>query len=390
MDDSHFQTLETDQCVRDRYSAASQQVEPSLCCPVTYNPQYLAVIPQEVIERDYGCGDPSPYVRPGDTVVDLGSGGGKLCFIISQLVGETGQVIGVDVNPDMLALARQAQTQVAEKIGFDNVTFHCGRIQDLGIDLERLASELETRKLKGTEGALQFFQLPEMMRRKNPMIADDSVDCVVSNCVLNLVDPSDRRKLFAEVFRVLKPGGRAAISDIVSDEDVPVEMQQDATLWSGCISGAWREDLFLKEFEAAGFVGLNLDKRQSEAWQTVNGIEFRSVTIVATKPSDQTCLELNQAVIYKGPFTEVVDDDGNAYPRGVRIAVCDRTFDLLSHPPYRDMFYFIEPTKPISVESAMEFDCRVNRVRSARESKGLQFNLTIQNVGDCCGGNDCC
>jgi arsenite methyltransferase len=390
MEASHSKPLETDQCVRERYSAASQQVEPALCCPVTYDAKFLDVIPEEVINRDYGCGDPSPYVRPGDTVVDLGSGGGKLCFIISQQVGPSGKVIGVDVNPDMLELARRSQPDVAEKTGYDNIEFRYGRIQDLAVDLEELAARLKSVDLQGTEGALQCFQIPDELRRTQPMIADNSVDCVVSNCVLNLVDPADRRQLFAEIFRVLKPGGRAAISDIVSDEDVPLEMQNDPTLWSGCISGAWREDLFLEEFQNAGFVGLKLDKRQSEAWQTVNGIEFRSVTLLAIKPSSAACLERKQAVVYKGPFEEVVDDDGGVYPRGIRMAVCDKTFQLLSQPPYCDLFYFIEPNQPVTEENASEFDCQVNRVRSPRETKGQLYNLTIQSSDDCCGGTDGC
>ena len=386
--------LDTEQCVRERYSAASQEREIALCCPVVYDAKFLEVIPQEIIDRDYGCGDPSPYVKEGDTVVDLGSGGGKLCYIISQQVGPAGRVIGVDVNDEMLDLARTHQPDVAAKIGHDNVEFRYGRIQDLAIDLELLGEELKDLQVDGTaKSALKMVTLPDDIRAKRPMIEDDSVDCVVSNCVLNLVDANDRKQLFEELFRVLKPGGRAAISDIVSDEDVPIEMQNDTELWSGCISGAWREDLFLEEFKEAGFVGLTIDKRQSEAWQTVNGIEFRSVTIVAVKPSSETCLERNQAVIYKGPFDKVMDDEGHTYPRGVRMAVCDRTFKLLSEEPYADMFHTIEPITNIPVDQAREFDCSGDRIRHARESKGLEYNLTTQSIDSgCCGGDDssCC
>ena len=386
--------LDTEQCVRDRYSAASQEREVALCCPVVYDAKFLEVIPQEIIDRDYGCGDPSPYVRPGDTVVDLGSGGGKLCYIISQQVGPTGKVIGVDVNDEMLELARGHQADVAAKIGHDNVEFRYGRIQDLATDLELLGKELKDLKADGSpHSALKIVTLPDEMRASRPMIADNSVDCVVSNCVLNLVDAVDRKQLFEELFRVLKPGGRAAISDIVSDEDVPMEMQKDSELWSGCISGAWREDLFLEEFKQAGFVGLTIDKRQPEAWQTVNGIEFRSVTIVAIKPSADLCLERNQAVIYKGPFEQVKDDEDHVYPRGVRIAVCDRTFQLLTSEPYADMFHAIEPLQEIPLDQAKEFDCSKDQVRSARATKGDLYNLTTQGSdAGCCGGDDtsCC
>ncbi|NUN24457.1 MAG: methyltransferase domain-containing protein, partial [Candidatus Jettenia caeni] len=104
----------TEQAVRERYSAAAAQKEAALCCPVTYNPKYLEVIPKEVLDRDYGCGDPSQYLAEGETVLDLGSGGGKICFIASQVVGSSGRVIGVDMNDEMLALARKANIEVSK------------------------------------------------------------------------------------------------------------------------------------------------------------------------------------------------------------------------------------------------------------------------------------
>ncbi len=384
--------LQTDDCVRERYSAASQQQEAALCCPVTYDQRWLQVIPQEIIDRDYGCGDPSPYVRPGDTVVDLGSGGGKLCYIISQQVGAKGRVIGVDVNADMLALARFHQASVSQKIGYDNIQFRRGRIQDLGIDLEQLGRELQSVSMTGSEGALNLVQLQDEIRTHRPMIADASVDCIVSNCVLNLVKSSDRRLLFEEMFRVLKPGGRAAISDIVSDEDVPLELQGDATLWSGCISGAWREDRFIDEFVNVGFEGARIDKRQLEPWKTVNGIEFRSVTILAFKPFSDVCLERNQAVIYRGPFRQVLDDDGHFYERGQRTAVCEKTFQMLSEQSYSDAFYLVEPVNQVPRELAGEFDCGQDQWRDPRDSKGRSYNLTQIGSNDCCGASDsqCC
>ena len=309
--------------VADRYSKAAEEREAALCCPVQYRPELLEVIPQEIIDRDYGCGDPSPYVNPGETVLDLGSGGGKLCYIASQVVGAEGKVIGVDCNQEMLDLARRYQDQVAEKIGYSNVDFRCGVIQNLALDLESLESKLGDITETGVQNIIERRRLEQRLEVETPMIESDSVDCVVSNCVLNLVRPKDRQQLFQEIYRVLKTGGRAAISDIVSDEDVPAHMQDNPHLWSGCISGAWREDEFMAEFERAGFSGLEIVKRESEPWQTVEGIEFRSVTVVAYKGTIGPCLERNQAVIYKGPFKQVVDDDGAIYERGQKMAVCD-------------------------------------------------------------------
>ena len=100
--------IDSELAVSDRYSGAAHEREEALCCPVEYDPRYLEAIPDEVLERDYGCGDPSAWLREGETVLDLGSGGGKICFIASQVVGPRGRVIGVDMNDDMLALARRA------------------------------------------------------------------------------------------------------------------------------------------------------------------------------------------------------------------------------------------------------------------------------------------
>src|SRR5436305_11159268 len=108
-----MKTLAAESAVRERYATGAQAPEAKLCCPVDYNPEYLKVIPQEVIERDYGCGDPSKYLREGETVLDLGSGTGKICFIAAQVVGAAGKVIGVDMTDEMLAVARSNAPIVA-------------------------------------------------------------------------------------------------------------------------------------------------------------------------------------------------------------------------------------------------------------------------------------
>ena len=276
--------MDPEAAVRERYSGAAQEREAALCCPVDYDAKYLEAIPAEVIERDYGCGDPSKHLREGETVLDLGSGTGKICFIAAQVVGPTGRVIGVDMTDDMLQIARNNAPVVAENIGFANVEFRKGRIQDLALDFERLAAELNDKPLLGAEGYVEADAVADQLRSQSPLIADDSIDVVVSNCVLNLVSSAAKRRMFAEVFRVLKPGGRAVISDIVSDKEVPSAMQADEELWSGCISGALREDLFVKAFSDAGFRPVQILERQAEPWRVEQEIDFRSITLQAVKP----------------------------------------------------------------------------------------------------------
>lgn len=381
---------DTEATVYQRYAAAARAVEPALCCPVEYAADFLTVIPPEIIERDYGCGDPTPFLRSGDTVLDLGSGAGKLCYIAAQVVGKRGHVIGVDCNRAMLALAREHAPTVAERLGYANVEFRHGLIQDLRLDLDRLGDELSRHPISDPTGYLALRNLEERLRHEHPLVGDDSVDCVVSNCVLNLVRQQDRRHLFAEIFRVLRRGGRAAISDIVSDETVPERLQHDPELWSGCISGAFREDKFLDAFEEAGFHGIQIVKRQREPWRTVQGIEFRSVTVLAHKGKQGPCLERNQAVIYRGPFKKVEDDDGHVYFRGQRMAVCDKTFRLLQQEPYNGCFETVEPREAVPPQDAQPFDCHRNAWRHPRETKGQDYSATTESLGPCCGTDEPC
>lgn len=377
--------------VEKRYASAALQPEAALCCPVDYDKKYLEIIPQEVIEKDYGCGDPSKWLKPGETVLDLGSGTGKICFIASQVVGPEGKVVGVDMTDDMLEVARRNAPTVAEKTGYANVEFRKGRIQDLGLDLEKLDVALRAKPVTSAADFLQLDEVAEELRAKEPLVPTESVDVVVSNCVLNLVESGQKRQLFEEIFRVLKRGGRAVISDIVSDEEVPEHMQQDAELWSGCVSGALTEEGFLKAFEKAGFHGIELVKFETVPWQTVEGIEFRSVTVQAYKGKQGDCFEHNQAVIYQGPFKSVLDDDGHRFDRGARTAVCDKTFKLLQSGPYAGHFTGLEPLKAIPEADAKPFDCARFRFRHPRETKGQDYDATTE-ASQCTegGASGCC
>ncbi len=191
--------------VLSRYSEGAKAREEALCCPVDYDRSLLKLLPQEIIERDYGCGDPSRYVKEGDVVLDLGSGGGKICYMAAQLVGEKGRVIGVDMTDDMLALARSYKSEMAEKLGNDRVEFHKGFIQDLALDMDKTESWLAEHPVVNASDLVELKAFQEAQRRDAPMIPDNSVGLVVSNCVLNLVSARERQQMIQEIFRVLKP-----------------------------------------------------------------------------------------------------------------------------------------------------------------------------------------
>ena len=191
----HVTNLES--AVLERYGNAAQEVEACLCLPVSYDKALLNVIPEEIIEKDYGCGDPSRYAA-GETVLDLGSGSGKACYIIAQIVGANGKVIGVDFNPPMLALARKYQKSIGDKLGYHNVEFRRGKVQDLQTNLDLVDDYLQTNPVRSVAELAKLHEFEAKTCREQPLIADESIDVIVSNCVLNLVRPEDKN---AAVYR---------------------------------------------------------------------------------------------------------------------------------------------------------------------------------------------
>jgi ubiquinone/menaquinone biosynthesis C-methylase UbiE len=376
--------------VLERYGNAAHEVEACLCLPVHYDTALLKVIPEAILAKDYGCGDPSRHVRQGETVLDLGSGSGKACYIISQIVGAKGRVIGIDFNPPMLELARKYEKSIGDQLGYHNVEFRRGKIQDLRTDLESVDQYLKENPVHSVGDLAKLEEFENRLRREKPLIPDESIDVIVSNCVLNLVRPEDKKQLFAEMYRVLKRGGRVAISDIVSDEPVPAHLASDPNLWTACVSGAYQEEAFIHAFEEAKFHGIQIEELHNEAYQIVEGIEFRAVTVTAYKGKEGPCVERNHAVIYRGPWKRVVDDDGHTLERGARMAVCDKTFKLYSQEPYDGQFILVPPRQEVPLSEAALFDCSRDQKRHPRETKGVDYKVTKMSSNVCGPDSNCC
>ena len=203
----------------------------------------------------------------------------QICYIASQVVGSKGRVIGVDMNDDMLALARKYRQSVGNALGYHNVELRKGKIQDLALDQERLEAHLASHPVRIVKELEAVGRWKEKERRENPMIPSASIDVVVSNYVLNLVDSQSKSELFRERHRVLKRGGRVVISDIVSDEDVPEHLQADPRSLERLYFRRVREDLFLKAFEEAGFYGIEIlsrTKNRGRASRASSSVRSRS------------------------------------------------------------------------------------------------------------------
>jgi SAM-dependent methyltransferase len=224
------------------YGEAAREPKSEICSPVAVDPRYLSHIPDEVVARSYGCGSPvfAADLRPGETVVDLGSGAGLECFIASRLVGPEGRVVGVDMTDEMLAFASNAREQVAERLGYSNVRFE--------------------------RGLLESIPLP-----------DGCADAVISNCVINL--SPEKLRVLAEIRRVLKPGGRLVIADIVSERPLPAKIRFNPRLRGECIAGALTESKLALMLEKLGLTGVEVLSRTP--WRTVDGVNFDSVTVRA-------------------------------------------------------------------------------------------------------------
>lgn len=365
---------------------ATRPTERLLMSHVTSAPE-LSIVTRDSIPLagDSGGDDLLTCVQSGETVVVLGAVADLLLQRLALQVGPTGKMIYV----------------AGEDVGHhkpphcENLELRRGLPCDLRLDLELLDLELARRPVQTAADWLELRAVEDRLRAERPLIADGGVDCVIAVGALNRLLPAEQDQFFREVFRALRVGGRAVVSDLVSDEDFGNGLRDDPALRRENIAGALREDRLPRSFEAAGFHGMEIQHRDVSPVRTVEGIEFRSLTISAWKGKQGICLERKQAVIYAGPFKQVEDDDGHVFPRGERIAVCDKTFRLLGRAPYTGQFLPVEPQVPVPLDQAGPFDCTRSVHRQPSETKGGQqpstIGLSIVSLGgDCCSSGQCC
>src|SRR5450631_189487 len=266
--------------VKQKYGSAARSVsdsgtfqaccDPGLrCCdPITtnlYSAHERGMIPEKAVLASLGCGNPTALIelKPGEVVLDLGSGGGIDVLLSAQRVGPTGKAYGLDMTDDMLALARANQRQA----GIENAEF--------------------------LKGEIESIPLP-----------DNSVDVIISNCVINL--SADKSRVLREAFRVLKPGGRFAVSDVVVRGDVPEAVRKNVLLWVGCIAGALKDTEYIASLTEAGFESVEIEPTRiyniedARAFLTSEGVDvnaiapqvegkFMSAFVRATKPQASCC-----------------------------------------------------------------------------------------------------
>ena len=312
--------------VKDYYGrilASTSDLKTNACCTNTAFPDYitsaLANVHDEVMMRYYGCGLVAPQALQGTHILDLGSGSGRDCYVLAQMVGENGRIVGVDMTEQQLEVANRHIEFHREKFGYakSNVEFKKGYIEKL--------DELD--------------------------LADNSFDVIVSNCVINL--SPDKEAVLKQAYRILKPGGELYFSDVYADRRVPKELMDDPALYGECLSGALYWNDFLRLAQKAGFTDprlvedrpISIDNPDIE--KKIGYIKFFSATYRLFKIDglETACEDYGQAVVYKGtiphhPKSFVLDkhhtiDTGRVFP------VCGNTYRMLNESRFKDAFEFI-------------------------------------------------
>lgn len=301
---------------------ASEDLKTNACCTLAPPPKHireaLSNVHDEVQAKYYGCGLTIPSAIEGLKILDLGSGSGRDCYIASQLVGENGLVVGVDMTDEQLNVANKYIDYHQETFGYktSNVKFYKGNIERLDeLNLEA-----------------------------------GSFDVIISNCVINLA--KDKLKVLKDAYNLLKPGGEMYFSDVYSDRRIPKSLQENRVLWSECLSGALYWNDFLNYAKKAGFGDpravedkpIAIENEEIEA--LVGDIEFYSVTYRLMKIDnlESDCEDYGQAVAYKGgiPENEIAFElDGHHYfPKGKIITVCGNTYRMLNETRFKQYFDF--------------------------------------------------
>jgi len=327
---------------------SSQDLKTSACCSIEAMPRHLkpllSNLHPEVLARFYGCGSPLPPVLEGKTVLDLGCGSGRDCYLLSQLVGANGRVLGVDMTTEQLEVAIRHQEWHAQQLGFSNVTFLQGYIEDL----------------------------------HSVGIADNSIDVVVSNCVINL--SPQKTDVLAEIFRVLKPGGELYFSDVFADRRIPIELRHDPVLLGECLGGALYWEDFRRILYNQGCPDVRAVKQNPislddpDVAAKIGMVNFRSVTVRAFKMAlEDRCEDFGQVACYLGSIAEYPHafdlDDHHHFETSRPLRVCGNTADMLAASRYAPHFQILgDKSRHFGL-----FDC-------APESQGA----LIQASGSCC------
>ena len=300
----------------------SSDLQTDACCTADSLPEFVkpvvSKIHNEVLEKYYGCGIVIPEELSGTKILDLGSGSGRDCYVLSWLTGEKGFVTGIDMTPEQLEVANRHKDYMASQFGFEKS------------NVEFLKGDIEKLELLGLQ--------------------EGSFDCIISNCVVNLAE--DKQAVLDQAYRLLNEGGEMYFSDVYADRRIPIELTKDPVLYGECLSGALYWNDFLKMARKAGFKDVRkvtsrpLEISNRKVAQKTGNIQFNSTTyrLFKVEGMEEDCEDYGQAVRYRGTMKNFPDffqlDEGHCFEAGKMFPVCGNTWLMLEKTRFREHFDF--------------------------------------------------
>jgi SAM-dependent methyltransferase len=331
---------------------------------------------------------PKTAVQPGEAVLLIGALDLRVVSILCERVGPSGSVHIIESERERLDLALARAAEIGPSVGWPSWRFDPAELDDLRTDPSYVASLLREQPVVDLQSHRALEAALAHQRSVAPLVADDTVDAIVLNRTVNRLSAERIPRLLAESFRVLRRGGRLIVSVVLADEPPPSAMRE--------LSGRLHFDHVPLEGEIlawlgdAGFYGMRIHHRAELPVGVVQGVEFREHVVTGLKGKQGVCLDRGQAVIYRGPWREVLDDDDHRFVRGQRAAVCAKTYELLMRAPYCDDFLQVPPYMEVPSDEAAVFDCLTPQVRDPQVTKGKRTPLGSHGAGTTTATAKCC
>jgi hypothetical protein len=323
--------------------------------------------------------------RPGDRVLLVGASG-PLLAVVARQVGADGAVLILERNPAVVAQAQQHEEALAAALGYRNWRYAHTALDDLRTDPAFLERFLAAHPVTDGQSYQALLAALDTQRGQAPLVPEASIDLVILDRSINRLPIAQGRTLLAEAFRVLRRGGRLYASVLLADEPPPAPLPAVNGL---AISTVPLETEIMALLEEAGYYGLAYTWRAALPLQVVAGVELRAFVVEAYKGKQGLCLDQGHAVIYRGPWKAVLDDDGHRYVRGERVAVCAKTYALLQRAPYQEQCFGIPAYLEVPEAQAPLFDCTTPHLRAPAVTKGRQ-SLSEAPCGCAPAGKGCC
>jgi arsenite methyltransferase len=328
---------------------------------------------------------PAHAISPGDSVVVIGCDDINILKNVANAATTKGSILVLE--PDNLDTLKSQALELEKDLGFNNWRFEQSTLDDLSTNQSFASQLLQERPIHSLQDHQNFVINIEAQCSEKPLVSDNSADVVLLNLAVNRLSISSVKKLLNQAFRVLRRGGKLIVLLLLTDEPLTAEIPP--ILNHQDLSFIPLETEVMKLLEEAGYYGMQYLQRSSLPLRVVAGAEIHLFCVEAFKGKQGICLDRGHAVIYRGPWQAVSDDDGHRYVRGERVAVCEKTYEILKRSPYCDEFMTVPCYLEVPVDQAPLFDCNTPSLRDPQISKGQK---TVFDQNSCCNpaSSSCC